>query len=44
MLHAHTNEAFSDSDGVFGDELLERNEEASLDRNATGDGSVAIEG
>jgi hypothetical protein len=44
MLDAHTNEAFSDSDGVFGDELLEGNEEASLNSNATGDGSVAIDG
>ena len=37
MLDAHADEAFGDGNGVFGDELLEGNEKASLDGNAAGD-------
>jgi hypothetical protein len=39
VLDAHADEAFGDGNGVFGNELLERDEEASLDGNAAGDGS-----
>jgi hypothetical protein len=38
MLDAHADEAFGDGNGVFGNELLEGDEEASLDSNAAGDG------
>ena len=38
MLDAHADEALCDGNGVFGDELLEGDEEASLDGNASRDG------
>ena len=41
MLDTHANEAFGDGDGVFGDQLLEGDEEACLNGDATGDGGVA---
>lgn len=37
MFHTHTYDAFCDCNGMLGDELLEGNEEASLNGNATGD-------
>jgi len=36
VLDAHADHAFEEGDGVFGDELLEGDEEASLDGNTTG--------
>jgi hypothetical protein len=39
VLDAHADEAFGNGNGVFGNELLERDEEASLDGNAAGDSS-----
>lgn len=42
MLDAHANEALGNSDGVFGDELLEGDKEAGLDGDTTGDGCVSI--
>lgn len=41
MLDAHADEAFGNGDGVFGDELLEGDEEAGLDGDAAGDGGAA---
>jgi hypothetical protein len=40
VLDTHADEAFRDGHGVFGDELLEGDEEASLNGNASGDGSL----
>jgi hypothetical protein len=40
VLDAHTDEAFRNGHSVFGDKLLEGNEEAGLDGNAARDGSA----
>ena len=41
VLDTHADETFGDGDGVFGDELLEGDEEAGLDGDAAGDGGAA---
>lgn len=44
MLDTHANKAFCDGDGVFRNELLERNEEACLDSDSARDGCVTVDG
>ena len=42
MFDAHPDQSFGNCNGVFGDQLLEGNEEASLDGDAAGNGRVPI--
>jgi hypothetical protein len=42
VLDAHANEAFCDCDSMFGHELLEGHEEASLDGNAARNRGVTV--
>jgi len=41
VLDAHAHEALCESDRVFRDELLERDEETGLDGNAARNGGLA---
>jgi hypothetical protein len=44
VLDTHANKAFCYGNGVFRNELLERNEEARLDSDSARDGGVTVDG